>query len=585
MVFQDLQEQRAVRVPDPSPRFPALDTLRAIGLIGVVLFHVDPELLPGGYVGVDLFFVLSGFLITSLLLREHRSDGTIRLGRFAVRRARRLIPAAVVVVTAVTAAAALVGGDVLVGLPQQLLGIVTLTSNWQQLFAGSDYFAHSHTGLLDNFWSLAIEEQFYLVWPAILAFSLRKRGTFRLTWLLLAAVIAAAIPLALGMSGHFDAAYLATPAHAFGLILGATLALVYDRMPSPREGAAAQGGWNVAGLLALVALVAVASTPLAAMPTHRPMVTVVGSLLGGLLVLSAVRGRARVGAWMDGGPLGWLGRRSYGAYLWHLPLIVLADAALPQAPGFGTLPGRLIAVAFAVLAAAASYRWIETGIRRTGFRAFFRRPAACVLTGVVIVGLVGSTVAAVHRAPSESVARSAMPAAPGGSDASDTPAAPPDPGVEGSSVVAIGDSVMLASKDELQQEFPGITVDAVESRQLTAAADLVRSHLEEKPQTKIVVIGLGVNGVGGEAELDEAIEAAGDREVVLVDVSAPVAWESTVNAEIEQAAHSHPHVALADWRTQAQAHPDLLADDGIHPGDAGGAFYAASIASAIAALR
>lgn len=598
MTSSDLREHRlglTAAGPQQRQHFPALDALRAVGLIAVVVFHVAPAALPGGYAGVDLFFVISGFLITTLLLREYQSTGAIRFGQFFRRRARRLVPAAVVVVAVVTAAAAMLGGDVLVGVPAQLVGVATFSSNWQQLLAGSDYFAHSRTGLFDNFWSLAIEEQFYLVWPVVLLLTLRRRRTVAGGWMWVTIILAAAVPVVLGATGHLDAAYLATPAHAFGLLLGSALAVMCGKSTSAAAPTAPVAtAWTVLGVVALLAFVVLAAAPFAAAPTHRPATTLLGALLGAVMVLAAVRGSSRVGTWLDAGPLGWLGRRSYGAYLWHLPLIVLADAALPGSAASGNLAGRLVAVAVTLVLAAASYRWVESEVRRVGFRVLLRQPKALACTALVVVALIGSTVHVARTAPTQTTVQHAIGQAADSSpsDASSGLSASEQPQqsdgeaqAAGGDMVAIGDSVMLASKYELEQTFPGITVDAVESRQLTTAPDLVRAHLKAQPNLQVVVIGLGVNGVGGESDLDAAIAAAGDRQVVLVDVSAPVSWESTVNAAIDQAASTHSNVQVADWRSEARSHPDLIAGDGIHPGDAGGKLYAASIKAALARGR
>lgn len=567
-------------------RYGGLDAMRALGVAAVVVFHVAPQLLPGGYVGVDVFFVVSGFLITGLLLREYSDTGTVRLGRFAARRVRRLLPAAAVMVVTVAAVALLVGGDVLAGLPGQLLGAVTMTANWQQLAAGSDYFAHARTGLLDNFWSLAIEEQFYLVWPVVLLVVLRRRGGIRLRWTGAAVVVAAVVPIVLTGMGLTDAAYLATPAHSFGLLTGVFLAVLHRRFPVRTSADATWWGWAVLSATA-VGLVAVMVAPGSGVPTNRSVTTLIGSVLAAGMIAAFVSGGAGLGAAADRGLMGWLGTRSYGVYLWHLPLIVLADAVLR--PLGWSMPGRVVAVAVAVGAAAVSYRYLERPLRSRPLRESLRRPI--VASAVVVIAVVGVIVSSAVGYAAPTVTSAQRDGLDAGASTSAAPsegtdeAAPSESTDDGSTMVAIGDSVMLASKHELEQQFPGITVDAVESRQLTTAPELVRRHLRQSPATRVVVIGLGVNGVGGSDDLRAAIRAAGDRRVVLVDVSAPVSWESTVNAQISQVASEFPNVQVADWRAQARSHPQLIASDGIHPGDAGGKLYAGSVAAAIGAFH
>ena len=162
----------------PRGRIGGLDGLRAVAVALVLVYHLLPGLLPGGMVGVDAFFVISGFLITSLLLVERRTTGRIDAGRFWIRRLRRIVPALLVAVAATVSAAACLGGDVLLAVRRQVLGSVLLVYNWVEIVAGSSYFDRTQPLLLTNVWSLAVEEQFYLVWPLVVI-ALLARGVSR----------------------------------------------------------------------------------------------------------------------------------------------------------------------------------------------------------------------------------------------------------------------------------------------------------------------------------------------------------------------------------------------------------------------
>src|SRR5699024_1054668 len=148
-------------------RILGLDGLRAIAIVAVLVFHVRPASLRGGFIGVDVFFVISGFLITTLLIRELGKNGRIDLPGFWVRRARRLLPALLTVVVASTVVALAAGGDLLVDIGRHIIGAVTFSNNWLEIGAGSSYFDAATPNLFINFWSLAVEEQFYLIWPII----------------------------------------------------------------------------------------------------------------------------------------------------------------------------------------------------------------------------------------------------------------------------------------------------------------------------------------------------------------------------------------------------------------------------------
>ncbi|MDQ0743027.1 peptidoglycan/LPS O-acetylase OafA/YrhL [Clavibacter sp. B3I6] len=609
-------------------RHPGLDALRAVALTAVILFHVAPTAVPGGYAGVDVFFVISGFLITDLMLREHEASGTVRLGMFAARRARRLIPAAMVLVLVATSCAVVLGGDVLVGLPAQLLGMALFVTNWQMLLGGVDYFHHAGSGLFDNFWSLAIEEQFYVVWPLVLVLLVLAGRTVRAGCLWAAGALAAAVPLVLSSMGMPDAAYLATPSHAFGLLAGAALAASLrqrQRQILPAAGAArARCAWVVTGCISLVGFGWLVVSPVAAEPSARAAVTVLGAALGSTMVLVCVRSGGRLLAHVDEGPLGWVGRRSYGLYLWHLPMVVLAASAVRGGDAWQAATGTLAAIVVSVVAAAASYRWVELPVMRRGFRLTLQRPAVAMLAVVLVIGLGASTAAAVHADPGRTEAQrlveegsaglgprghggTTTPTTPGpgggvqlaprpspvvtpqaDAPATEAPTAQPDlpsGGVDGASVVAVGDSVMLASGAALQQAFPGIAIDAAVSRQLPHAAALIRRLLADRPAARVVIIALGTNGVGTSSDLAEAIDAAGTREVVLVDVAGPMSWTSSVNEMVHDAARDRPNVRVAGWRAEAMAHPGLLARDGIHPGRRAADLYASAIGRAIDSFR
>ncbi|MFV0319818.1 MAG: acyltransferase family protein, partial [Microbacterium sp.] len=153
----------------PPLRLTGLDGLRAIAVALVVVYHLFPQwFMQGGFIGVDVFFVISGFLITTLLLNEHDKTGTVRLLPFWRRRARRLLPALALLVTVCATVAWLIGGDVLVKMGAQIIGAATFSYNWVSLAAGTSYFTQDTPELFRNLWSLAVEEQFYVLWPLVL---------------------------------------------------------------------------------------------------------------------------------------------------------------------------------------------------------------------------------------------------------------------------------------------------------------------------------------------------------------------------------------------------------------------------------
>jgi peptidoglycan/LPS O-acetylase OafA/YrhL len=642
----------------PAARYRGLDGLRAIAVTLVVVYHLfPPALLPGGFIGVDVFFVISGFLITSLLLREHDTTGRIRLARFWQRRARRLLPALALVVALCSTLAWLVGGDVLVRLGTQVVGAATFSYNWVSIAGGGGYFAAATPELFRNVWSLAVEEQFYLVWPLLfLAFVLLPR-----TWARVAAALTMAAASAIWMAvvvGRGDdptRAYFGTDTHAFGLLLGVGLAFllmpVLSRpaaavVPALPDGVSLAPGWRiilppsdaltrprwmdtrvartatgVAGILSLLGIVALATVPAGDSPLTFPGALLAASALTAVAIVAGVWPGSWFGRAIDVQPMRWIGDRSYGIYLWHWPLLVLAAAALR---GTGTTAGVPVWMGLLVLAATAgisalSYRYVEMPIRRRGLRASARalgrhlrggprarlRGAAAALAGVLMLAGTGAAIAA---APAESsgeavvqAGREALEAAMREAAASPSPAAtetpaptpaptesadPADVHVGGDQISAIGDSVMLASAPALLERLPGIEVDAAVSRSVWAGPGILESLAASGRLRPYVVVALGTNGPVNVESLERMVQTAGpQRHVVLVNAFAPRDWIPGVNADLQVFADAHHNVSIADWAGAISAHTDLLAGDQIHPGAQGGRLFAATVADAVDAAE
>ena len=367
---------RGPRGIDPRPgHIPGLDGLRALAIVAVLLFHYWPGALPGGFLGVDVFFVVSGFLITTLLLREVHDRGRVDLPTFWRRRARRLLPALALVVVTSVAVARLVGGDLLVGIGRQTLGALTFTSNWLEIGAGASYFHSTSPILLVNMWSLAVEEQFYLLWPFTLVLVLAVARTARQRVFGVAAIgLASTLLMALLYSPGQDATrvYYGTDTHLVGLMAGATLALAWAD-PVHRAGLRSRvwrrwrGAAVLGSLLVLVALMRWTNEGSAL--TFRGGIAL-ASLATAVLVAGLLESPSPWRRLMGSPVLGWVGERSYGIYLWHWPVVVIAGALVPYAPG--TLRATLVllcALALTLALAELSLRLVERPVRRRGIRA------------------------------------------------------------------------------------------------------------------------------------------------------------------------------------------------------------------------
>jgi peptidoglycan/LPS O-acetylase OafA/YrhL len=334
---------------------PALDGLRGIAVLLVVVMHGDDGLLSGGYIGVDVFFVLSGFLITCLLVEEQESTGRISLCSFYVRRARRLGPALLLLIVA--------GGLLAVWMPTTrgstpylvgALGALCDANNWLLVYG------HARLGLLTPSWSLAVEEQFYLLWPVVLAMLLHRRVSERRLMIGLGVVILVAVAATATLAALFPHGnlYDSSIPHAAELTVGCLTAFAWRSSRTPGWIAGRVGSTIPIGTLAGLAV-------LTHIDTADPIWCLVATAATAVLLLAAVHR-----------PTGWLqqflrsriltktGRISYGMYLYNLPVVVLVGAPLLHTSSrLGVLAGRIAAI---YLVAGLSWRWLESPIRRLG---------------------------------------------------------------------------------------------------------------------------------------------------------------------------------------------------------------------------
>ncbi len=335
---------------EPSSRQPALDGLRGLAIAFVLCFHGGWSWMPGGYLGVSVFFTLSGFLITRLLLEEHARSGTIQIRRFTTRRLRRLMPASLACVSGVLALRLAAQFDDSTNLGRDAVAAVTQIANWVQLLGPSSY-AEQIAGArspLGHYWSLAIEEQFYWTWPLVMILLLRSRRPIRgIVWLAAAATLAAPV---IAVRWGADAAYWSTPARAGEILVGAALAALTMRRTLPLHVA------KVGPPALIVILVCAVTWPSDRGPAYQgalPLFAVVSAaLIAGLLVPGTLT------SLFSAAPLVRLGEISYGVYLYHWPIFLLIPGgSLPRVVTFALQ----LAVTLAV--AEASYRFLEQPIR------------------------------------------------------------------------------------------------------------------------------------------------------------------------------------------------------------------------------
>ena len=409
-------------------RAPGLDGVRALAVLTVIGFHEGASGLRGGFLGVDIFFVLSGFLITDLLIARYDRTGRLDLADFWTRRARRLLPALAVMLVVVTAAAAVIEPAQEASLRLALLAAATYTSNWYQILHHVSYFAAiSQAGApppFDHLWSLAIEEQFYLVWPLIVWCVIVRLDArrARVTCALIGAAVSALVmAIQYTPGGDPSAVYYGTDTHASALLIGAALALAWPLRRLAAIPAAHARRLDMAGIAGLVVL----AWAVGHFSGSDPVVYPVGLLLAALAaagLVAAAAGHGVIAALTSSRPLRWVGVRSYGIYLWHWPVIALGTAL--AGPDASSPWLWLVETGVTIALASASWRFIETPIMRNGLGvtvrhwvqllgAASRRPAAGPARRAIPVTM-AAAVAITFVLACYGVARPPAAAAPGG---------------------------------------------------------------------------------------------------------------------------------------------------------------------------
>ena len=575
---------------------PGVDGLRAIAVGAVIAYHLGATWLPGGFLGVDVFLVISGFLITSLLLAEREAKGRIDLRRFWTRRALRLLPALFLMLIVVLAAMVIIHPGEVGRLRGAVLASLGYVANWYFAFADVPYFEQfGRPSVLQHLWSLAVEEQFYILWPPLLAVAL---VSLRLRWLMLGivAAIAGSTVLSWVLWEPFadpSRIYYGTDTRAVGLLVGVLLALVWPAARKAKEASPqARAVLDGAGAVCLAAL-AYGLLTLGDLDErlYRGGLLAVAVATAGLVAVAA-HPASRLGKALGNPVMVWIGLRSYGIYLWHWPVVMLTRPHV-DVPLDGP-PLVLLRLALTVGAAALSYRYVEVPIRRAGLRGTWdaigrsrgrldKRLRLAAESGVTaaFAALVLLVALLPRTAPSvpglTDVASAAQTASIVDPDA-------PTPGDEARAarrrrVLLVGDSVMLGAAPVLRQAIGRrrAVIDAAVARQFPEGAETVRARLRRMPNAA-VVIHLGSNGYVKYSDLHELMKDLSTRpRVVLVTVRVPLEWQDSVNALLRHEAKRFENVRVADWYTASDGSGTLV--DGAHATPRGQRVYARTIAA------
>lgn len=385
---------------------PELDGLRALSVLAVIAYHADVSWIPGGFLGVEVFFVVSGFLITTLMIEERARTGSVSLRAFWMRRARRLLPALFVMLMALAIAVATFATAHAPDFRRDLLPSLLYVSNWWQIyFVETPYFAPTDLPVLRHLWSLAVEEQWYLIWP--LAFVALRRVSMRVSGIVLAAtsiavMVATALAWLPDSEQRTNFLYLSTLTRASGLLFGAALACVWQPWNSQRPVSRWRAAIGDVAATCAIGMVAVAMATQHVEDRSLYRGWLAATTVASVVVIAVIvrPGGSAIGWVMRNPILAAIGRRSYGLYLWHWPIFVLAEAR-------DSATRLVVALTLTVVINELSYLLVEIPARKGVIGTWWAgrpewttmRTVATTLASVVsvaVVSIVGVRVAGVE---------------------------------------------------------------------------------------------------------------------------------------------------------------------------------------------
>lgn len=588
-----------------------LDSLRGLAILGVILYHINFNWMPGGFLGVTVFFVLSGYLITDILAMEWKRNKRIDLKKFWLSRARRLLPAMFVMLVITLAWITIFHSSLLEKMRGDSLAALFYVSNWWYIYHKLSYFDNfNQLSPLNHFWSLAVEEQFYVVWPFIISLGLYHiKKQSRMILLICLGAVASALAMAILYEPGADPSriYYGTDTRAFSLLIGAALALIW---PSNRLAnkiiPKARLILDVVGGTALIIILLMFWKTNQYDPFLYNGGMVLLSIATALLVANLAHPASRIAQFLRFRPLRWIGIRSYGIYLWHYPILTLTTPKVNA--GDFSLIRAILQFILIIMIAQISWKYIEKPIRQGALRNIqFKNLrlqnvalsvklaliCAVFVSSIAVFGLSKGSkakenpqldkVEAVQTQPAK------HPVAIRENPAQETPKNQEESKEVNSvqpksspNVTAIGDSVMIDIAPYLKNAFPDIRIDAQIGRQLSKAIPVVEQLKNEGNLGNYVIIGLGTNGAFTTEQLVSLIELIGnERKMIFINTRVPRPWESIVNERLKVTASKYPNVTLVDWYAASAGKRDYFAPDGVHLTNVGAEAYAALVVKAV----
>jgi peptidoglycan/LPS O-acetylase OafA/YrhL len=565
--------------------------LRAVAVIAVLLYHLGIDWIPGGFLGVDLFFVISGYVITGLILDSIERSGGLDLRAFYLSRIRRLIPALIAMVVFTTIYIGVYAPETVRRFLNDLPYVFTGTMNWALVNRQQDYFeAIGRPPLLQHTWSLAVEAQFYLIWPLVLLFVLRYFGKKNISFVALAIALASGFALFI-YSVQIDIresavshVYFGTDTHSIGLFLGAALAVSWKPQNLTREiSKRAQDFVDLIGVFGLLGLLSAFLFINENDPTLYRVAFPLTAIFGCATLISVIHPASRFAPILSTKPALWIGERSYGIYLWHWIVFQLTRPSLDLVGDDWALYSLRVLIVFAL--ADISYRYIETPVRRGSFELWLRgmkyrtravrfrqKFSALLAIALTLFATTLVSINAIERADriTAQEQRAREEAATSTDNDVVTDSATPGLWVTGDSVI-LGIRNVLASFERIE------LINARVGRQITELIEVARTD-QKFVAGSTVILNLGNNNRLIEKDVVELLEIVKNQpQIVIVNTAVPRSWRDENNAIIAKVASRYPNAKLVDWNLLSANHPEYFASDGVHLNPPGVNAYVSAI--------
>ena len=570
----------------------SIDGLRAIAVTAVVLYHLGISWIPGGFLGVDLFFVISGYVITRLILDSINQSSALDLRAFYAARLRRIYPGFLFMVICTIIFIGVWAPEAIKRFLSDLPYALTGSINWLLVARHQDYFETvGRPPLLQHTWSLAVELQFYLIWPVILLTVLKYFGKKNIARIaLIIAMVSGTtlffVSLQLDQSNaqQISHIYFGTDTHSLGLFLGSALAVSW--IPQNLSADIEKRAQDVIDGIGVVGLLGLISTFLFIDETNASLYRIafpLAGIFGCLVLISLVHPASRFAPIISTAPFRWIGQRSYGIYIWHW---VIFQVTRPSVDLSGQTWALYLARVLLVLALAdISLRWVEIPFRQGLVQDWFRgmkyrsakvqlRQKISVISSIIIVLAITSSISVQAINKADEVANQVL------QQSTQEQQAQEDLGST-TGLWVTGDSVILGIRSKLEAKEHISLINARVGRQAPELLAVMRVDQSSVPSSP-VVFNLGNNNALSEATVVEIFEIVKNQpQVIVVNTAVPRAWKDSNNAIISRVASRYANVKVVDWDRISKGRPELFAPDGVHLSPAGSDVYVDLVVSVL----